>query len=185
MSTFRGLKAWAFAAGMVLLGVTASPSNAQSQSQPQPAGSTPASVTDHNRQIIEEVFDRWATEGVSIFGDLLSPDIVWTIKGSGPSAGTFRGRNVFVERAVRPFQSRLSSAVRPVSSRVWADGDYVIVNWDGEGVARDGQPYHNSYAWIFRMRDGKAVEVTAFLDLVPYDAVLHRVPAPPGSNGSP
>ncbi len=182
MSTFRHLKGWAFAAGMILVAVAASPSNAQPQ---PPAGSTSASVTDLNRRIIEEGFDRWATQGVSIFGDILSPDIVWTIKGSGPSAGTFRGRDVLVERAVRPFQSRLANPVRPVARRVWADGDYVIVNWDGEGMARDGQPYRNSYAWIFRMRDGKAVEVTAFLDLVPYDAVLHRVPAPPGSEDSP
>ena len=32
-------------------------------------------------------------------------------------------------------------------------------------------------AWIFRMRGGKAVEATAFLDLVPYDDVLRRIPA--------
>lgn len=28
------------------------------------------------------------------------------------------------------------------------------------------------------MRDGKAVEVTAFLDLAPYEDVIRRVPAP-------
>lgn len=54
----------------------------------------------------------------------------------------------------------------------------MIVNWEGAGTAQDGQPYANSYAWILRMQDGQAVEVTAFLDLVPYDDVLRRIPTP-------
>lgn len=131
-----------------------------------------------NRQVVTEAFDRWQAGGTTFFTDLLSPDVIWTIEGSGPSAGRFEGRERFVERAVRPFVSRLSSPIRPVSTTIWADGDHVIVNWEGVGTAQDGQPYANSYAWILRMQDGQAVEVTAFLDLVPYDDVLRRIPAP-------
>ncbi len=141
------------------------------------ASSEPA-VEVRNRQIVTEAFERWQAGGTTFFTDLLSPDVVWTIEGSGPSAGRFEGRERFVERAVRPFVSRLSSPIRPVSKTVWADGDHVIVNWEGVGTAQDGQPYANSYAWILRMQDGQAVEVTAFLDLVPYDDVLRRIPAP-------
>ncbi|MGF7147458.1 hypothetical protein FHS96_001067 [Sphingomonas zeicaulis] len=131
-----------------------------------------------NRQIVTAAFDRWAAGTGNIFEELLSPDAVWTIKGSGPSAGRFEGRDAFVARAVRPFVSRLSAPVRPVTRHIWADRDHVIANWEGEGVARDGAPYRNSYVWILRMRDGKAVEVTAYLDLAPYDDVLRRIPAP-------
>lgn len=138
------------------------------------------SVAARNKEIVAAAFDEWAAGGSTFFADILTPDVVWTIKGSGPSAGSFSGRELFIERAVRPFVSRLSSPVRPVARKVWADGDHVIVNWDGEGVARDGAAYRNSYAWIMRMQDGKAVEVTAFLDLVPYDDVLRRVPAQAG-----
>ena len=108
---------------------------------------------------------------------MLSPDIVWTIKGSGPSAGVFRGRQDFIDRAVTPFTSRLAGPVRPTVLDIWSKGDKVVVHWDGETAARDGRPYRNSYIWIFRMRGGKASEVTAFLDLVPYDDVLRRIPA--------
>jgi ketosteroid isomerase-like protein len=131
-----------------------------------------------NKRIVTQAFDRWASGGAGFFDEILATGVVWTIKGSGPSAGTFHGRDSFLDRAVRPFVSRLSIPVRPVNRQVWADGDHVIVNWDGEATARDGVPYRNSYAWILRMRDGTAVEVTAFLDLTPYDEVLRRVPAP-------
>lgn len=131
-----------------------------------------------NKQTIADAFDRWAAGGGQFFNEVLAPDAVWTIEGSGPSAGEFRGRDLFLQRAVRPFAGRMSVPVRPIAKRLWAEGNHVIVNWEGEGVARDGAPYRNSYAWIFRMKDGKAVEVTAFLDLAPYDDVLRRIPAP-------
>lgn len=133
-----------------------------------------------NKQIVEAAFARWAAGGTGLFDELLAENVVWTIKGSSPSAGVYTGRVDFVARAVRPFAIRMENPVRPVATRVWADGDHVIVNWDGEGVARDGVPYRNSYAWIFRMADGKVVEATVFLDLAPYDEVLRRVPPPKG-----
>ena len=61
---------------------------------------------------------------------------------------------------------------------IWASGNDVVVHWDGATTAADGVPYNNSYVWIFRMKDRRASEVIAFLDLAPYDDVLRRVPAP-------
>jgi ketosteroid isomerase-like protein len=146
---------------------------------PDVAGATPEiDVEARNAQIVTEAFDRWAAGGTTFFNDIVASNVTWTIKGSGPSAGTFTGRDVFIEQAVRPFVSRLSIPIRPVSKQVWADGDHVVIHWDGAGVAHDGKPYTNSYAWIFRMHNGQAVDVTAFLDLAPYDDVLRRIPAP-------
>ena len=133
---------------------------------------------DDNKQIVTEAFHRWAAGGTSFFDEVLAENVVWTIKGSSASAGEFRGRAAFLEQAVHPFATRLSTFVRPAAVQVWADGDHVIAQWEGSGVARDGKDYSNSYAWILRMQDGKATEVTAFLDLAPYDDVLRRIPAP-------
>jgi ketosteroid isomerase-like protein len=130
-----------------------------------------------NKMIVTQAFDRWAQGGTTFFTDLLAADVVWTIEGSGPNAGIHRGRDQLMERAVRPLASRLSKPLRPLKVRVWADGDDVIVNWEGEGQASDGKPYTNRYVWIMRMQDGKATDVTAFLDLASFDEVLQRVPA--------
>lgn len=132
--------------------------------------------TERNKATVAAAFDRWAAGGSDFFNEVLSPNVVWTIEGSGPSAGAYHSRGDLVERAVRPLATRLSTPIRPVSKRIWAEGDHVIINWEGEAVARDGRPYTNSYVWIFRMEDGRAAEVTAFLDLVAYDDVLRRIP---------
>jgi uncharacterized protein len=134
-----------------------------------------------NKETVTAAFDRWAAGGSGFFDQILTPDVVWKIEGSAKSAGTYNGLKDFIERAVHPFATRLSEPVRPVAKQVWADGHHVIVHWQGEGRARDGVPYRNSYAWIFPMKDEKAAEVTAFLDLVPYEDVLRRVPDPAAS----
>lgn len=142
------------------------------------AAADPGGLAERNRRFVDAAFARWAAGGSGFFDEVLHPDAVWTIKGSGPSAGVYRGRRDFLERAVRPFAARMKQPVRPVRRTLWAEGDTVIVQWDGEGVAGDGQAYSNSYVWIFRMRGGRADAASAYLDLPAYDEVLRRVPAP-------
>jgi ketosteroid isomerase-like protein len=138
-----------------------------------------ADTAARNKRVVTEAFDRWAAGGTTFFTDLLAPGVVWTVEGSGPNAATHRGRDALMERAVRPLAARLSEPIKPVSTRIWADGDHVIVNWDGVARARDGLAYTNRYVWIMHMKDDKAIEVNAFLDLARFDDVLRRVPAAP------
>lgn len=133
--------------------------------------------TQRNREMVGKAFAAWAAGGQTFFDDVLAPDVVWTIKGSSPTAGVHRGKQALIDKAVKPLSTRLERQIRPTIRKLWADGDHVIIEWDGEALAKDGKPYRNSYLWIFRMQDGRATEVTAYLDLAPYDDVLRRVPA--------
>ena len=77
-----------------------------------------------------------------------------------------------------PFAARFSAGEPfcPVAIRsVYADGDTVIVVWDGRGVANDGTPYENSYVWVLQMRDGLVVDGTAFYDSIAFDELWTRV----------
>ena len=130
-----------------------------------------------NKEAVGKAFAAWAAGGQAFFDDMLAPDVVWTIKGSSPTAGVHRGKQALIDKAVKPLSTRLQRQIRPTIRKLWADGDHVIIEWDGEAVAKDGKPYRNSYLWIFRMQGGRAIEVTAYLDLAPYDDVLRRVPA--------
>lgn len=128
--------------------------------------------TQRNKETVTRAFAAWAAGGQRFFDDVLAPDVVWTIKGSGPSAAVLRGRDDFIERGVKPLTRRLASPIRPTVHHIWADGEHVIVHWDGETTTTEGKPYRNSYVWILRMQDGRAAQVTAFLDLVAYDEVV-------------
>jgi len=141
-----------------------------------PAPGTQQKSSD-NLEIVRAAFAAWAAGGTRFFDDVLAPDVRWTIRGSGPAARTYVGREHFVREAAAPLTSRLAGPITPTVRHLLADGDLVVAVFDGSAVARDGKPYHNSFVWIFRMKDGRAIEVEAFLDLERYYDVLRRVPA--------
>ena len=58
---------------------------------------------------------------------------------------------------------------------MYADGDTVVVLWDGRGTTINGTPYENSYAWFMRMRDGQVVDGTAFYDSISFNHLWHEV----------
>lgn len=41
--------------------------------------------------------------------------------------------------------------------------------WDGRGIATDGLPYENSYAWFMQVVDGKVIDGTAFYDSISFN----------------
>ena len=145
------------------------------------------STAERNQRLVERAFANWSAGRGSLFDDLLSPTVVWTIRGSGPAAGTYHGREDFLRRAVRPFAQRLATPIVPRVEGIWAREDQVVVRWMGTATARDGAPYRNEYLWIFRMDGARATQVEAFLDLVPYQDVIDRIalaaPSPAAPSG--
>jgi ketosteroid isomerase-like protein len=136
-------------------------------------------VTEANRRTIREAFDAWQA-GAAGIADVFAPDMVWRIEGHSLASREYPSRQAFVDEVLAPFAARFAEGqpFRPVRIRsVHADGDAVVVVWDGRGVANDGRPYANSYAWIMRMRDGKVVDGTAFYDTLSFNDLWTRVPA--------
>jgi uncharacterized protein len=126
-----------------------------------------------NAAVVSSAFEAWASQTGSVF-DILSPDVTWTIPGSGPVAGTYIGRQSFLEDASLPLVNRLATPIVPEVHHIWASDDRVIIRFDGTATTTSGAPYANQFVWIFRMEDGVVVEAEAFLDLVAYQAVLEN-----------
>lgn len=130
-------------------------------------------IEQRNKQIVQQYFDNWRNKTGSVF-DLLTPDATWTVSGTGAGVGTFRKQEL-LDQVVAPTSARLSTQIVPTVRGIWADGDMVIVLWDGEATAKDGKPYRNTYSWFFRMKDGKAIEAIAVLDSREFTNLWERV----------
>lgn len=79
---------------------------------------------------------------------------------------------------MRPFGARFADGerFRPIHVRaVVADGSTVVVVWDGHGIANDGQPYDNTYAWIMVMDNALVVDGTAFYDSISFNDLWTRL----------
>jgi uncharacterized protein len=131
-------------------------------------------IEQRNKAIVQQSFDQWRNGTGSAF-DLLAPDVTWTITGTGATAGIYRSRQALLNQVVTPTSARLSAPIIPTVRGIWADGDMVIVLWDGEATARDGRPYRNTYTWYFRMKDNQVIEAIAFLDMSKFTELWTRV----------
>jgi ketosteroid isomerase-like protein len=127
-----------------------------------------------NQAIIKASFDAWGA-GTSGPYDLLAEDCSWTIEGKSLAAGTYHGREAFMSAVIRPFNARMLVPLRPDVRHIYSDGDTVIVHFDAHGVARGGEPYDNSYAWILRMAGGRIIRANAFFDAIEFNALWTRV----------
>ena len=104
--------------------------------------------------------------------------MVWRIEGHSVASKEYASKQEYIEQFVKPFGARFlaSQRFRPTNIRsVHADGNTVIVLWDGRGTATDGKPYENTYAFFMQMRDGKVVDMTALTDSISLNELLERV----------
>ena len=95
---------------------------------------------------------------------LLSKDLVWTDVGTSPFAGTYRGKDTVLSELVGPLFSRLKAGIFTTIEAMIAEGEHVVVQSSGKAETLEGVPYNNSYCHIFRIIDGKILEVVEYCD---------------------
>lgn len=133
-----------------------------------------ADIETRNKATVEARFDAWRDGTGSPF-DLLSDTATWTIVGRSAAAKTYSSRESFLREVIRPFNARMSVPLKPSIRNIYADGNTVIVFFDARGIARDGEPYENTYAWFLEMRDDKVVKAFAFFDSIEFNDFWGRV----------
>ena len=130
--------------------------------------------TSDAKALTEAAFAAWRRGEGDVFS-LLADDVRWTITGSSAIAGTYTDRARFLAAAIAPISARLAEPIRPEVRSVVAEGDRVVVLWDGHAVAHDGGAYDNTYSWHLRFAGPTVVEVVAFFDAAPLDDLFARV----------
>jgi uncharacterized protein len=141
------------------------------------AQTKPETIEARNKAIVEASFKAWSDGTGSPF-DLLTEDATWTIVGRSVASKEYKGRETFLREVIRPFNARMREPLKPEIRSVYTDDDTVIVFFDAKGMARDGNPYVNTYAWFLVMRDGRVTSASAFFDSVEFNEFWARVSPP-------
>jgi uncharacterized protein len=129
---------------------------------------------EKNKALVRAAFERWQNHIGGPF-ELLVPDAEWTIVGTSPLSKTYRSAKEFIDTVITPFNARMREPLKPTIRGLYADGDTVIIFFDGAGVAKDGVPYRNTYTWYFQIKGEKVVKATAFFDTREFDDFWARV----------
>jgi uncharacterized protein len=130
-----------------------------------------------NREIVAAAFKAWS-RGEGYVSSIFADEMTWEIVGRSRASGRYGTAREFSDQVLRPFGARFrpDAPFRPVTIRaMYADGDTVIVLWDGEGTTTAGTIYRNTYAWFMTLRGGEVVDGTAFYDSIAFDELWENV----------
>lgn len=127
-----------------------------------------------NKQLLRQVFERMAEGDGQPFMDILADDVRWTAIGSSPWSRTYEGKRQIVDELMRPLFRQFADQYRARAINVVAEDDMVVVEARGEVMTRAGQPYNQTYCYVFRLADGQVHELTEYLDTDLVNRVLQH-----------
>ena len=125
-----------------------------------------------NKRLMQEIFARVAVGDGSLFVEHLADDVVMRVSGQNSWSHTFTGKQSVLRDLFGVVRERTSGVRKTIPLRFVADDDVVVIEARGEMTSRTGAPYNNEYCLIYRLRDGKIVEITEYNDSVLCERVL-------------
>src|SRR5262245_39930368 len=117
-----------------------------------------------NKQLIQDVYAAWAKGEWSVFFNILADDVRWTVIGTSPVSRAYTSKQGFFEGATKPLSAKLAGPIQPTVRNIIAEGDNVVLQWEGKATSKSGKPYNNSYCWVMKIIDGKVTEGIAYID---------------------
>jgi ketosteroid isomerase-like protein len=131
-----------------------------------------------NKKLMESIFAGVAAGDRSALVDCLADDVTMRVTGQYSWSRTFKGKAALLRELYGYLQTLLAEGRRTIPLRFIADGDYVVIEAKGDMVTKEGVRYDNDYCLIYRLKAGKIVEITEYLDSTLCERVLGKFPAP-------
>jgi uncharacterized protein len=99
-----------------------------------------------NREIVADACGAWS-RGEAYVSSIFADDMTGEIVGRSRASKTYGSAQQFSDEVLHPFGQRFrpDTPFRPVNIRgIHADGDEVIVMWDGEGTTTAGTTHRHT-----------------------------------------
>jgi ketosteroid isomerase-like protein len=131
------------------------------ESSPPPPENDSASS---QRALVERYFSM-VQSGDPEIGTLFSDDVCWIAPQSSPVGRTHEGKTAVLElMGIGVGLYDMSHPMQIEFDAVAAQGEHVFVEMTLAATTGSGEPYRNHYVFVFRIREGKIVEIHEHLD---------------------
>jgi uncharacterized protein len=94
----------------------------------------------------------------------VADEVDWTVEGTHPLAGHYRGKAEFIQSTFVRLARVLPNGVKLKVKQLYVDGDTTIAELHSTSTTNEGAEFANDYCWICRFQDDVIVEVRAYLD---------------------
>ncbi len=116
------------------------------------------------KAIVKEWFDKLAVGDADAAFALFAPDCTYILQGTTPVSGTYRGLPAILNDFFAPWRTRIDGPLTLALHELIGEGERVVALARGSARTVTGARYDNDYAFVFRVRGGRIVEVNEFLD---------------------
>jgi len=127
-------------------------------------------MSEQDTQTVLKFIHAMGTSDPVAAAPCLDPEAYTLAKGYGKFAG-IRHHDTIVG-TIGAFKVLLPTGLRPEIKTVTAEGNRVVVEFEGNATTSDGKPYHNQYCMVFTMRNGRIHYVHEYFCTLLADQVL-------------
>jgi hypothetical protein len=130
-----------------------------------------------NEKLMRNLFAGIAIGDRAAFADSLADDFTMRVTGQYSWSQTFGSKQAYLRDLHGYLATLVAEGRRTIPLNFIAGGDHVVVEARGEMQTKAGVPYNNEYCLIYRLKDGKIVEMREYCDSALTEAVLGKFPA--------
>jgi uncharacterized protein len=116
------------------------------------------------KKYVQDVFDNLRIGENKKFFDYVTDDVVWTVMGTHPLAGTYKSKEEFITHTFQRLNNILKEGVILKVTHIIVEEDTAAIEMKSISTALNGIPFNNTYCWIVKFEKGLIVEVRAYLD---------------------
>lgn len=98
------------------------------------------------------------------FWERVSGDVDWTVQGTHPLAGRYRGKEEFLDATFRRLAGVLKGGAKLEVERVHVDGDITVAELYSTSTTNEVAPFANRRCSVCRFDGDAIVEVRAYPD---------------------
>lgn len=127
-------------------------------------------MSEQNKQIVLTFIKAMGNGDVAAAAPCIAADTFTLAKGFGKFAGVRTHDTILA--TIGAFRQLMPEGMQPEFHSVTAEGDRVVVEFEGNGTLFNGQPYCNQYCMVFTLRDGKIRQANEYFCTILADQVL-------------
>jgi hypothetical protein len=127
-------------------------------------------MSEQNKQVVLKFIEAMGSSDGTAAATCLAPDAFTLAKGFGKFAGVRRYDTIV--GTIEAFKKLVPTGLRPDIKSVIAEGNQVVVEFEGNATTCDGKPYNNQYCMVFTLADGRIKQVNEYFCTILAEEVL-------------
>ena len=117
-------------------------------------------MSEQNKQVAIRFIEAFSRADTETLKTCLVPEAVVHSKGFGKLSGTRSYE--FIVATTSAFKDVIPTGLKPKFHTVTAEGDRVVVEFEGDATLANGEPYRNQYCLVITLEKGRIRQVNEY-----------------------